>query len=94
MIYQMKRNLAQNSLLTTLLFLPFVKDKKESANVLKNDLILISRWAYNWKILFNPDPSKQAQDVIFSNKKQFQTHPTKVSPIFKMKEHLIKNTLE
>ena len=53
-----------------------VKDKNESANVLNNDLILISRWAYNWKMLFNPDPSKPAQEVIFSRKKQFQSHPT------------------
>ena len=46
------------------------------ADVLNNDLILISRWDYNWKILFNPDPSKAAQEVIFSRKKQFQSHPT------------------
>ena len=52
-----------------------VKDKNESANILNNDLFLISRWAYNWKMLFNPDPSKPAQEVIFSRKKQFQSHP-------------------
>ena len=52
-----------------------VKDKNESANILNNDLFLISRWAYNWKILFNPDLSKPAQEVIFSRKKQFQSHP-------------------
>ena len=46
-----------------------VKDKNESANVLNNDLLLISRWAYNWKMLFNPDPSKPDQEVIFSRKK-------------------------
>ena len=38
-----------------------VKDKNESANTLNNDLLLISKWAYNWKMLFNPDPSKPAQ---------------------------------
>ena len=27
-------------------------------------------------MLFNPDPSKPAQEVIFSRKKQFQSHPT------------------
>ena len=54
-----------------------VKDKNESANVLNNDLIIIFRWAYNWKMLFNPDPNKPAQEVIFSRKKQFQSHPTK-----------------
>ena len=55
---------------------PVVKDKNENANVLSNDLILISRWAYNWKMLFNPDPNKTAQELIFSRKKQFQSHPT------------------
>ena len=53
-----------------------VNDKNESANVLNNDLSLISKWAYDWKMLFNPDPKKPAQEVIFSRKKQFQSHPT------------------
>ena len=38
-----------------------VKDKNKSANMLNNDLRRISKWAYNWKMLFNPDPSKPAQ---------------------------------
>ena len=52
-----------------------VKDENESTNVLNNDPLLIPRWAYNWKMLFNPDPSEPAQEVIFSRKKQFQSHP-------------------
>ena len=52
------------------------KDKNESANTLNNDLLLISKWAYNWKMLFNPDPSKPAQEVLFSRKKKTQIHPT------------------
>ena len=52
-----------------------VKDKNESANTLNNDLLLISKWAYNWKMLFNPDPSKPAQEVLFSRKKKTQIHP-------------------
>ena len=47
-----------------------VKDKNESANTLNNDLMLISKWAYNWKMPFNPDLSKPAQEVLFSRKKQ------------------------
>ena len=35
-----------------------VKDKNDSANVLINDLQPIPTWTYNWKMLFNPDPSK------------------------------------
>ena len=46
-----------------------VKDKNESVNTLNNYLLLISKWAYNWKMLFNPDPSKPAQEVLFSRKK-------------------------
>ena len=52
-----------------------VKDINESASILNNDLLLISKWAFNWKMLFNPDPTKPAQEVIFSKKKKTQTHP-------------------
>ena len=49
-----------------------VKDKNESANILNKDLQSISAWAYNWKMLFNPDSSKPAQEVLFSRKKKIQ----------------------
>ena len=49
-----------------------VKDKNESANILINDLLLISKWAYNWKMLFNPDPRKTAQEVLFSRKRKLK----------------------
>ena len=52
-----------------------VKDKNESANILNNDLQLISKWGYQWKMLCNPDPKKPAQEVLFSRKKQLQNHP-------------------
>ena len=45
-----------------------VKDKNKNANILKNDLLLISKRNYSWKILFNPDPGKLAQEVLFSRK--------------------------
>ena len=47
-----------------------VKDKTESANILSNDLSEISKWAYDWKMLFNPDPCKSAKEVVFSRKKK------------------------
>ena len=53
-----------------------VTDKNESANTLNNDLMLISKSAFNWKMLFNPDPSKPAIEVLSSRKKQVQIHPT------------------
>ena len=47
-----------------------IRDKNKSANILNNDLLLISKWAYNWQMLFNPDPSQKAQKVLFSRKKK------------------------
>ena len=33
---------------------------------LNDDLIKISSWAYQWKMSFNPEVTKQAQEVVFS----------------------------
>ena len=52
-----------------------VKDENERANALNYDPSQISKWAFNWKMLFNPDPSKPAQEVLFSRKKKTQSHP-------------------
>ena len=46
-----------------------VHNGNTTAKELNYDLVKISRWAYQWKMSFNPDPSKQAQEVIFSKKK-------------------------
>ena len=32
-------------------------------------------WAFKWKMNFNPDPNKQAQEIIFSRKKTASLHP-------------------
>ena len=45
-----------------------VQNVSTSASHLNNDLSKISNWAFQWKMSFNPDPSKQAQEVIFSRK--------------------------
>ena len=47
-----------------------------SADQLDTDLKKISDWAYKWKMIFNPDLSKQAQEVIFSRKTNKINHPT------------------
>ena len=39
-----------------------------SPEIINNSLIKISEWAYQQKMSFDPDPTKQAQDVIFSRK--------------------------
>ena len=31
-------------------------------------------WAFHWKMNFNPDPNKQAQEIIFSRKKTASLH--------------------
>ena len=37
----------------------------------------MSTWTYNWKMFFNPDSSKLAQEMLFSKKKKrIQVHPT------------------
>ena len=53
-----------------------VRDINTSATHLNNDLRKISNWAFQWKMSFNPDPSKQAQEVIFSRKLQKISHPS------------------
>ena len=51
-----------------------VENMTKSANELNNDLAKISTWAFQWKMNFNPDPTKQAQEVIFSRKLQNTNH--------------------
>ena len=46
-----------------------------SAQYLNEDLNKINHWAFQWKMSFNPDPSKQAQKVIFSRKLQKLAYP-------------------
>ena len=45
-----------------------MSDQRLSANKLNQDLKRIDNWAFQWKMSFNLDPSKQAQEVIFSCK--------------------------
>ena len=43
-------------------------DINKSATELNSDLKKISQWVYQWKIKFNPDPNKQANEIFFSRK--------------------------
>ena len=45
-----------------------VPDIHKSASYLNDDLEKISCWAYQWKMQFNSDPNKQANELIFSRK--------------------------
>ena len=51
-------------------------DKDLSAKNLNDDLNRINNWAFQWKMSFNPDPNKQAQEVIFSRKIQKSSQPS------------------
>ena len=75
MIYQMTYPPIVNFLQMIPLFFSCTR-QNISANELNNDLRKISNWTYQWKISFNPDPFKQAQDVIFSRKITKTNHPT------------------
>ena len=45
-----------------------VKDVQQSHRQLNKDLDTINKWAYQWKMVFNPDISKQAIEIVFSCK--------------------------
>ena len=49
-----------------------IHDVDTSANKLNNDLYQINKWKTN----FNPDPSKQAQEIIFSRKTKKISRPS------------------
>ena len=42
---------------------------------MNKDLKLIEQWTYLWKMSFNPDPNKQAIEVLFSQKMNSPIHP-------------------
>ena len=58
----------------TMLF-SIVKDPAISADDLNHDLDIIRQWAHQWEMEFNPDPNKQATEVLFSCKKSSPNHP-------------------
>jgi hypothetical protein len=48
---------------------------EESSEILNKDLKQINDWAFQWKMLFNPDSNKQAAGVLFSHKIKPPVHP-------------------
>ena len=58
----------------TMLF-SIVHDPYISATHLNHDLETINRWASQWKMSFNPEPTKQAIEILFSQKRNNFIHP-------------------
>ena len=52
-----------------------VRDLNTSAIEINNDLKKIEAWAHQWKMSFNLDSLKQAQEAIFSRKRNKPHHP-------------------
>ena len=52
-----------------------VHDSTTSSCDLNYDLNRVREWAFQWKMSFNPEPSKQAQEVIFMLKLQKKDYP-------------------
>ena len=52
-----------------------VRDIAATTEELNNDLRNISKWTYQWKMMFNPDLTKQAQEVISNRKLNKPVHP-------------------
>ena len=55
-----------------------IHDASAFARELDDDLKKINKWAFQWKMSFNPDLSKQAQEVIVSCKIKKLSHPSLV----------------
>ena len=43
-------------------------EKNVCTNSLNDDLKRIYEWSVKWKMIFNPDPTKPAEEVIFTNR--------------------------
>ena len=56
-------------------FFSVIHDSNTSDLDLNGDLAKINRWAFQWKMSFNADPKKQAQEIIFSQKSKTIPHP-------------------
>ena len=83
----------QDNLLTTLHFFQQSLVTAISSSNLNEDLLNVTQWAYQWKMSFNPDVTKQAQEINFSRKKNDISH---LSPYFnntRIQQHSVQKHL-
>ena len=69
-------------------------DVNTSSSDINSDLKLISDWAFQWKMSFDPDPSKQTQEIIFGRKKIKPSYPSVIAIIFQLVQLRCTNILE
>ena len=66
------------------------RETNEASEHMNHDLQLISQWAHDWRMSFNPDPQKQAVELLFSRKRNETDHPVILFnniPVRKVNEH-------
>ena len=67
-----------------------VHEPNVASEEMNHDLVLISQWAHDWRMSFNPDPQKQAIELLFSKKRHQTDHPFILLnniPVKKVDEH-------
>ena len=67
-----------------------VQDPISASNDMNHDLQLISKWAHDRRMTFNPDLRKQAVELTFSRRKIIIDHPNisfNNTPVAKVMEH-------
>ena len=69
-----------------------IHDSQTSGNDLNKDLGIVRNWTFQWKMNFNPDSTKQAQEVIFSHKTKKLPHLFLVFNMQMLLNQYIKNT--
>ena len=69
-----------------------VQDPNESAKYLNLDVSVIPQWAYQWKMLFNPDPKQPAHEVISSRKKMKKPILVSFTTMLKFLVQILKTT--
>ena len=68
-----------------------VKNKKASDRDLSNDLDMISKWVYNWKTSFNPDPKNPRKRYYSLEKTRIQLIQLFLSTMFRYKDVINKS---
>ena len=76
-INDLERNIKSNIIFFAddTMLISIVRDPEISADELNHDLDIVHKWTHQWKLEFNPDPTKQANEVLFSCKKSIPNHP-------------------